>query len=341
MRYCPCMLGMICGLVTFGGVVAGPVTSRPAHPEIGPFMVLTKAQWDYLTSKGWLHYHVMYLDREKLKQEWAVSRPAEGINVYQCLGGAQVQQETAREFGGLADVYSYDAFAFVSSEGPAEGETLWPGYDDPFINHARKMRNLVGSTPIMALLNGSMGLGTDTRQALPEEVQWQVFAALGADYRGVVWPGASLPVTWGEDCQRIGERIREYGPLLGAARPVDWAAAEAGQPVSAAACETKLFVFLLNPAYMTLDDDGQTVVAPLDKCRREGVVTLTLPPGVKVGRGQTLGGKALHITIEADRTAIAYSFAGGGDMLILSLSGYPRPASQPANTQSKVMETAR
>lgn len=305
-------------------VVMGQQTIRPTRPEMQSFFATTKEKLDAKLST-WRFYHIMHSDREKLKAEWTVSPPTEPTRIYQCGPTASDQQDSAKAYAGYVDVFDYSAFVYTSNDKPDEKELIWPGYDNSFINHARQMRHLCGTTPVVATLRATVGSDQQQRPITLEEVQWQFIAAVGCGYRGVVWPVSYDDVTWGDELRQIEERIGKYGRSLAQAKSVNWAAAPKNQPASVLASEEHLFVFLLNEAYMTFDINGKTVVAPLEKHCCEGVVALNMPAGLKVRRGQALSGKALRLSSQDGKITVEYSFTTGGEMLIFALGGKAEP----------------
>jgi len=317
------MLSALALVVTFVVDIASAqeTTARPVQLEMESFFVATHQEYRAKVA-DWKYYYIVDEDQEKLPIELAASRPAKPIHVHQCGGSSGIQQQTAKIFGPLADVYSYWALIFTSNDKPAEGSLIWPGMDNPFLNHARKMRELVGdNTPIVAYLFFNVAKGKEQRPALLEEMQWQFIAAAGCGYRGVLWPNAYEDTTLGDDLKQITVKANRHGRFLAQAKHIDWAKADKGQGISTLACDEYLFVFLLHPAYMTLDVTGNTVTIPLDKLTCEGTVTITLPQGLTIRRGQTLEGKTLRLTKQDATTTVPYNFTSGGEMLIFTLAG--------------------
>jgi len=314
-----------------GAVLAQEPTTRPVQPEMKSFFVSTKGEFDTKVA-DWVFHSIMYADWDKLEVELTTSRPARPVNIGQCGNTPGVQQQTAKRFGPLADVYYYWAFFYTTEDKPAEGSLLWPGMDQPFLNHARKMRELVGDTPIVAQLHAHVAKGKEQRAASQEEIQWQFIAAAGCGYRGVLWPDAHEHTAWGgENLKQFAAKLHRHGRFLSQSKPVDWAKPDKTQGasgqhaksrgISALACDEYLFVFLLHPAYMNLDADGKTVTIPLEKPPCEGTVTITLPKGITIRRGQTLEGKTIRLTTQDATTIVPYSFTSGGEMLIFTLAG--------------------
>jgi hypothetical protein len=347
---------LFAGIALFGLCAAMSLsqeaTIRSTPPELESFLAMPLEDFDAkLSSSCWRTFYSAYVDLETVKAGCEKLGPNQRVHVHECVETAKAQQQTARDYAPYADVYSYFAFVRTSADKPPEDELLWGGLDNPFINHLRQMRKLVGTTPIVAILVSNIGislLGDGTgRPAVLEEIQWQFIAAAGCGYRGVLWPVSYSDIAMGDDLKRIEEQVKPYGRFVAQAQPVNWAKAAEGQPISSLACNDCLFVFLLNPAYMEFDVDGKTVAAPLERPLCEGAVTLALPEGLKVRRCQTLlGGNTLRLASEDGKTTVQFSFKTGGEMMILALSGRAglaaaaqptaKPtAAQPANVEDR------
>jgi len=320
---------------------------RPPPPELESFLVMPRGDFFNAYLSGWATYNVMHRDWNTFKAAWVERGRAERIHVWQCRATARMQQQTARDYAPYADLYTHWAFLCTSAHKPADGELVWGEFDDPFINHLRQMRELVGTTPIVAVLLPDFGVES-RRPAILEEVQWQFIAVAGCGYRGVLWPVPYNDTAMGDEFKQIGEQIKKYGRFMAQAQAVNWAKAAEDQPISSLACDDYLFVFLLNPAYMKFDPDGEAVSVPLDRPLCEGSVTLTLPAGLKVRRGRTLlGGNTLRVASEDGKTTIPFSFKTGGEMMIFALSGEAglaaatQPTTKPAATQPADTEITR
>lgn len=345
-------IGIVLLALCAGHVQGQGTTTRPTPPEVEAFLVMSTPEFD-ARLRSWTKYDIMHVDREQrvdreqAKVELLDARHAGFVYIYQCGPSAEIQQQTAREFAALVNGYVYWALRYNSNDKPPEGGLLWQGNDNPFLNHARRMRDICGATPIFAQLHTIIS----GRPVLLEEVQWQFVAAAGCGYRGVLWPVTYGDVTWGEELKQIEEKIGKYARFLAQAQPVGWAKADNDQPISVLACDGYLFVFLLNPAYMTLGVDGRTVPAPLNRPACQGTVTLTLPRGLKVRRGQVLlGTMAPSLKAEGGKTTAQYSFKTGGEMLIFTLGGKIEPGAtaqltesttRPATTQPVTVENEK
>lgn len=318
-------------------------TIKLTPPELKSFKIVSGGGIDSMLA-SWTTYNILHMDPDKVKAELTSPERPKKVHIYLCGNGAGVQQNTAKDLASYADVLSYLAFRYHSNNKPKEDELLWGGYDNPFINHARKMSQLVGVTPLFAYLSAAVD-GNKRRPALLEEVQWKFIASLGCGYRCVEWPSSNNDAGLENEYAQIAKKIRPYCRSLVEAKPVNWATTKKDQPIMATACKRYLFVFLLNGAYMTLGEDSDTVVIPLEKASCEGIVTLSLPEGITVRRGVTLKGKSLRLNREKGKITAPYSFNAGGEMLIFTLRKKTRrapstqpttkPTTQPANVENK------
>ncbi len=334
-----CVVLCGCTTISFGQ----ETTIRPTPVELQSVRILTQKESSAWKS-GWeIDINIFHMDDEgneeqkKAFAELATSRPSKTVHMFSCGSSAGAQQGGAKKCAPFADVYSYWAYRFGSNDSPAKGELIWGGYDNPYINHARRMRHIIGSIPIIAILHGTVC----NRPVFLEEMQWELFASLGCGYRVVVWPIQKYKdIPWGDELKRIGNKIQKYDRSLANAKHVNWVKAEKDQPITALSCERYLFVFLLNKAYMSPDKDGNNVSLPLDKTLCEGYITFTLPAGLNVRWGRALAGNSLRITSKNGKTMSEYSFNSGGEMLIFSLDGRielpatTQPSNQPSSQTS-------
>lgn len=143
-----------------------------------------------------------------------------------------------------------------------------------------------------------------------------ILATVGADYKGIIWVGQ---FDTGGRLRTLAHNLLCYADDLGTAKPVGWATAPQGQPVSALASNRMLFVVLLHPEYFRDPLVGGIQKLPLDPKVQTGEVTLALPDGVTTGPGISLYGKPLKPRTEGGMVVVPYRFAGGGEMLALDL----------------------
>lgn len=315
--------------VLFAAVVMGQEASEPSRFELNSFVICTPEKIaEIRAAGGWTTYDIMHEDQDKVKAQLEATKGKRKnpVEIYQCGNSPGSQQHVARKFSGLVDLYSYRAFRGTSTNRPSEDDVFWPGYDNPFINHAREIRKLAGSTPVIAYLTWTMKQDGQKRPTQLEEIQWQLIASLGVDYRGIHWDGVPEEMAGKNVLKEMVSGIEKYAPKLGEACPVDWVATTDGTPVSAKACKNYLFIFLLNPTYMTLKGDGKTVKVPLEGQTCTGVIEITLPDGVKARKVQALNGKTLRLKSNGKGAIVPFHFRGGGDMLILNISGVFAPA---------------
>ncbi len=238
---------------------------------------------------------------------------------------ARDQVRRIRLYGsGVVDMIVACPFSLPSTAAPSDTDLVWPGYDNGFINQLREARKAAGKTPFFSLVYLRRPLSKPTggtRHISLEEVQWRIIAAVGANCRGIILKhkagfdrtpdAASLT--------QLVSALKEQSKEVGKAQLVDWVQATKGQPVSALASDKYLFVALLNSAYMTLSEDGGSVLYPTGAKRRAGRLRVLLPTGLSIRDGKTLLGKQVMVTTIDREHVIDYEFKGGGEMLILPI----------------------
>jgi len=230
----------------------------------------------------------------------------------------------------LVDEFVVVPFHGASDEKPAVDELTWPGYDHPLINRLRQVRRLTQGKRLNAALLASFvsparvwGVGAE-RNTKFEEVQWMMFAVVGADWDGIVW--YDFDVTRGQFAQfaprvtQIADALEQHGSDLGSASPMRWVQSSQGQPVSALCSGRTLFVVLLNPEYFALNAEGTGVCSPEEPTERKGELLIKIPAGRAVTSGAFLLGQPVDITHDKDIVRVKYSFTGGGDLIVLNLS---------------------
>jgi len=218
----------------------------------------------------------------------------------------------------LLDMAAINPFKELSQKAPAEKSPLWPGCDHPVLNRVRELRQAAGDKRLLARIPiGDVEAKYITkREPTFGEIEWMILATVGADYKGIVWVGQ---FDTGGRLRTLGHDLLCFADDLGTARPVGWAAAPQGQPVSALASKGMLFVVLLHPEYFQDPAIGRIQKLPLDPKVQTGEVTLTLPEAVTTKSGISLYGKPLKPRSEGGEVVVPYRFAGGGEMLVLDL----------------------
>ncbi len=239
-----------------------------------------------------------------------------------------------------ADEMGVYGFSDWSVNKAKPGCRIWPSYDNPLINHLRDLRMASIGVPTYAIVPFSANVGViagipDGRKVVFEEQQWMVLAAVGANFQGVLWAADQKPPKHAKRLTRLEESLLEHARDIERAVPVGWAKCKKSQPLSALASDKKLFVVLLNQAYMMPADDGKSIALPLEDPRCQGEVVVTPPSGVSVKSCTSLHGRAIPVSQSGRDFSAAYSFTGGGEILIFDLSAKaaaPPAASQRRNT---------
>ncbi len=239
---------------------------------------------------------------------------------------ARVASETVKKTVQRADEIGIRVFNHAVLGRPKPGCRIWPGYDNPLINNLRELRMATAGKPTYATIpyySGQVPGIRGKRRIIFEEYKWMVLAAIGAEYDGILWGHGYTPTGHAKQLPRLEGLLVAYAEDLGQARIVGWAsnATVSGQAVSVLSSRRKLFVVLLNKDYMAIGEDRETITFPLEESACEGAVTITPPAGVSVKSGKTLYGMHVPVAQDGRSFVVKYSFSGGGEMLILNLSG--------------------
>lgn len=251
--------------------------------------------------------------------------------------------EGLRRFTPIVERAIVNPFVELSSAKPVSGDVIWPGIDQPLLNQCRAYRHAIGKRRALACidLGGEDSLFGKRSQSF-EETEWQVLAVVGADYKGLVWRDPA-----GESTRprllKLEADIRAEAAGLGAATPVDWGRSSGGQPVATLLSGDRLYVVVLNPAYMRVVQraQGRVIDFPLDHPVAEGDVELSLPGGVSLTNVATLSGKPVLLSPPAGAaTRFRFQVRGGGEMFVCRLTGRP-DASREATTRPGPSKPAR
>ena len=254
----------------------------------------------------------------------AAAQPPGSISFVQfCTSG---QLRTIKQCADLVDVAAINPFVRTSQNPPDDDTLLWPGFDHPIVNRIRDLRSAAGENRLIARLDlqgygHGEGRFFEGRGPIFDEIHWLVYATIGSDFKGIVWLYWPSDPTLGGRIKHLETSLKRYRDDLGAARPVAWAAGPDGQPVSALRSGKVLFVVLLNPSYMQIDDRTQVAKLPVDPQLCEGVVECRLPADLQVVEGTTLSGIPVELDADGALVKAAYSFRSGGEILVLRLAG--------------------
>jgi len=256
---------------------------------------------------------------KKLKKILAARDPGRPATMWICR---HKQIETLRRFGPMVDEIGVNPFAAEGMVGPRRGETIWPGWNHTIINRVREIRRITEGKRLLAAVDvGGESLWFPQRRASLEEIRWQVLAAIGANYQGIIWRGRPADGFVSEGIKRLEELILAHADELGRARPVGWVAEASAQPASALASNGTLFIVLLNPLYMKPLPCRGGVELPLASKPR--TVHLTIRPSacLRIESGRTLAGHPVSVTEDGGVWHVDWTFRGGGEVLILPVSG--------------------
>jgi len=247
------------------------------------------------------------------------------VTVIICRGD---QKGAVQDYRSACDQFIMEAlFMTPSRKAPDEDDVLWPGVDHLVVNYLREVRKFTeGERVIVAVpMTAREILGTSrTRSELFPELEWMVYATIGADFDGIIWGHVRNERWWQRRLHEFETRLKRYAADLNEAAPVDWVTADGGQPCSALATQDRLFVLLLNPEYMKVGPDGKRVVVPVGSPEGDCTVYVDPPEGVGVAQGVTLRGDPVELREEGRRPAAKVHYGGGGAMLVFDLS---RPGS--------------
>ncbi len=247
------------------------------------------------------------------------------------------QTEILKRFAPLIDQVFINPFVHLSDQGPASEDFMWPNFKHPVVNRLREIRANGGEKRLLACVNlrGETSL-FGKRPASFEEIEWMIFATIGANFQGLVWRGNLNRIPWARRLRRFADNLKRYADDLGTARPVGWVKPIGSQPVSAICSEKTLFVVLLNPHYMTLDRQ-QAVRLPLKlSAAQDAEVEISPPEGVTITSVESLGSRAPRLYRDRNHIRARCRFAGGGQMLVFHLSH--GSGSKPNRTSPNTMK---
>lgn len=238
------------------------------------------------------------------------------------------QSRTVKRFASKVDRIVVNPFlTFNESElAPEADPAVWPKSEHMILRRLRQLRAEGGDSSLLAIidLQGEKSL-FGTRRPSFEEVEWQVLAAVGAGFQGIVWRPQRDNVFEGR-LARLEASLNAHAKSLSTARPVPWARArDKSQPVSALRSGDRLFVVLLNPTFMNPAKRGavesSTVELPLDPQPVTVDVECDLPAGVRLGSATTLAGRAVRVEADGPLARIRQRLTGGGEIVVYELAG--------------------
>lgn len=247
------------------------------------------------------------------------NRPENKISSIWVCRANQIQ--TLREFAPLVNRVVINPFATTDQKGPDPNDLIWPGFDHPFINHIRRIRQNAKDTALLACIDlRGEPICFRKRQASFEEIEWMHYAVIGANFQGVVWRD-STPSN--HRLRRLETNLQEYAGELAKAKPVRWVKTSPGQPVTASGSKKMLFVVLSDPNYMVFSQDSKnkkTILLPLNLSESTGTLELQPPLHIDILSGNTISGLPLDLEYSEKSLRVNYHYKGGGEILVFFLS---------------------
>jgi hypothetical protein len=297
---------------------ARPAKRRASEPFViadqDKFIGLRRAAGDILCD-------IMYMKREQVLANLKADKGNRKVTILQCMGP---QREMLAMFLPFADRVLIFPFHLLCSKKPEPGDLIWPAFDNPVVNRLREIRQSAPTQYLYASLHclpsgtSRAFWGGGKRDWTYQEQEWRFYASIGADFDGILWCGARCR-EWTPGLDALEEALKPQAVELGAAEPVDWVLAPQGQPCGALASKKRLFVVFLHPEYMRISATGQEMALPLSPSRRSGEIRMRPPEGVTVCSGNNLQGMPARVVLKDGAMTAAFSFAGGGEMLVFEL----------------------
>jgi len=152
------------------------------------------------------------------------------------------------------------------------------------------------------------------------EIEWMVFAAIGAGFKGIVWVEKAGLLG---RLKSLQSSIEPFADELGTARHVKWGKSLEGHPISMIRSERHLFVVILNTMYLAGLEEKGPPLFPIASEPTTGRVSISPPTPLAIRSGKTLDNTPITLNFEDDPVLIGYSFKNGGEMLIFELTKMP------------------
>ena len=309
--------------------ITGNISRKTKEDDFGPFLLMTHRKLtSIVNSSGGVDLNPTSSLPDKwpkmIKELKKKRSSRKTLSITICAAN---QDEALKQFTPLADQITIMPFANASPNGPKDGEMIWPNYDNPFINRLREIRTKTTGKKLLAdIFTGprpkrkTWGIDTTKRSFVFEEIQWKIYASIGAFFHGLLWQSEHNLTPWANRLLEIESALKVYRHDLGLSRPVGWIKSTANQPISARASQEKLFIVLLNPDIMKVGADGKTISLPLESTARKGEIIINQPEGCYIDSGEYLFGKPLRLKRTENEVRVEYFFKGGGEMLIFHLN---------------------
>ena len=319
---------------------SGPATSAKAFRE-KPFVVCEQLIAEpKLRTAGDMLFYCMDAPSPnavaELRQQQAALGRVPTVTLIVCAVTDQIQ--TIESYAPVCDGFWVVPFYLPSKRAPQKGDLIWTGYDHPLINRLRHIHSLTRKQRVVAILTrrpfGNTVWGASGKRSwTTEELEWQVLAVIGAEFKGIHWRNRSNKRGIQTTSRRLERGLKRHAMELGKAHLVGWVNAPDAQPVSALASEKSLFIVLLNPDVMKLDRRCKAIGSRVERSVRSGRLSICPPPGLTVRNGRELSGQPARVIQEGAKVLVEYSFMGGGKMFVFDLTGnaaQTKPAETPA-----------
>lgn len=309
-----------------GGGVVNAASGR--EPVVGPFTFITEGEvWGYNLAMSYPGDNAYVLEDaakklETVMTDWPWDKMA-------TLLVENEPEEALRILGPRADQVILNPYSFEANESVDTSNRIWYNVNHPAVNRVRQLRSDY-TKRLLALidLNGEPTRFDNRRLTFPE-FQWLAFAAMGANYQGIVLRGLSLNVEWTDKLKELRTAVFNYAEDLGKARPVNWVQSQDEQPLTATASDKFLFIYLLNPCYMVPCSSCGRINIPVKPAEQKGSIEILPPHDIDLGNCVALDGSTTEVSFQANRLRVDYRFSGGGQMLIFDIkktaSGNPPP----------------
>lgn len=353
-RTCSWWLGLVAGVLLLLSAEGAVATEAPGDQRGEmPFVMLPESVIEHPTDRDycrkvlgnvvmvwWLNEHGTFDETVAKLKKAVTDRPAgEAKCIYIARSDEFKRLQAAAP---LVDRIILNPFVYTSDKGPGAESTVWPTLNHPFINYLRDVQQVCPEKRLMCIFP-LMGepVHFKKRPATFEEVEWMLYAAVGADFKGVLWRGDPDTFPWASRLRPVTAGLRKYAADLGMARPIRWVKDVGGNPVSSVCSESSLFVVLLNPKYLSSKSVEQQQALPLESQKTQGEVEISPPEGITIVSGETLTGIPRPLRCEGKSVYVAYTYEGGGQIVVLHIArnsgekapGGDAPATSGANVE--------
>ena len=236
------------------------------------------------------------------------------------------QMESIKMYSPFLDIIGINPFVSTSQEKPSSDSPIWPSFDHPMINRIRQMRELAGETVLLARI-GIGGIESEYITKRPptfEEVKWEIYATIGAGFKGVIWVGG---FDSGGRLRRMASEIERYAFDLGRANFVTWVKSDTKQPLAALCSEKRLFVILLNDEYFPickLKSKGKLPL-PLSEEANEIEIILSPPIGISLDHAVTIGGRNVPIMKKENSYFLKHRLKSSAEIIVFDLKRLEHP----------------